>query len=162
LVAAQGLSPTPLPEGAQALIAEMQQIQTQLGLMQERAMQDPELRAAGDSLGLHIRQAMEDLQPETPTLIARLNDLGPQVEAARTAQDEDRVRTLIAEATEIDQILQIAQENAVKRPDILAQVEAYEEKVQFRMKADNPAAAEMLDRLEALNEQLAGLLRRAG
>jgi hypothetical protein len=161
LLDAQSSSPTPLPAGAQELITEMQQIQTQLGSMQERAMQDPALRAAGDSLGLTIRQAMEEVEPETPTLIARLNDLGPEVEAAQAAQDQDRYRVLITEATEINQILEIAQENAIERPDILARVDAYEEKVQSRMKADNPTAAELLERLEELNGQLAAMLQQA-
>lgn len=158
---AQNTAPRPLPEGANALIAEMTQIQNQLAPMQERAMQTPELFAAGQSLGESIMKAMEEIEPQTPTLIARLNELGAQVQAAQAARDEAQVRTLVTEAGEIDQILQIAQETAVGRPDILALVTEYEGKVHTRMRTDNPDAAALLSRLETLNQQLASLLQLA-
>ncbi len=158
---AQNTAPRALPEGANELIAEMTQIQNQLAPMQERAMQEPDLLAAGQSLGESIMKAMEEVEPETPTLIARLNELGSQVQAAQAAQDEAQVRALVTEAGEIDQILQIAQETAVGRPDILALVTEYEVKVHTRMRTDNPDAAALLTRLDTLNEQLASLLQLA-
>ncbi len=157
--AAQGLSPRPLPEGANQLIVEMTQIQNQLAPMQERAMQEPDLLTAGQTLGENIMKAMEEIEPETPTLIARLNELGVQVQAAQAAQDEAKVRMLVTEAGEIDQILQITQESAVGRPDILAMVTEYETKVHTRMRADNPDAAALMSRLETLNQELASLLQ---
>jgi len=159
--AQQSLGPTRLPDGAQVLINEMQQIHSQLGPMQERALQDPELREAGDSLGASIMRAMEELEPETPSLIARINELAPQIQAAQEAQDQERFVTLVTEAGEIDQLLQITRSEAAERPDILRFVEAFEDRVQSRMVSDNPSAAGLLERLEALNGQLAVLLQAA-
>jgi len=159
--AQQSLGPTRLPEGAQVLITEMQQIQSQLRPMQEQALQDPELREAGDSLGESLLSAMEELEPETRSLIARINELAPQLQAAQEAQDQERFMTLVTEAGEIDQLLQITRSEATERPDILRLVEAFEDRVQSRMVADNPSAAGLLERLEALNGQLTVLLQGA-
>jgi hypothetical protein len=157
--AQQDFAPVTLPSEAQAVITEMQQIHNRLRPMQEQAMQDQTLKQEGDALGASILRAMEELEPATASLIARLNELAPQVQAAQNAQDRERLVTLATEAGEIDQLLQIARAEAVERPDIVRLVEAYEEKVHDKMVEDNPDAAGLLERLDVLNGQLATLLQ---
>lgn len=158
---AQQAPPRALPEGAAELITEMTAIQNQLAPMQQDALQDPNLRAEGEALGASIRDVMEEITPETPGLIARLNEMGPEVRAAQTAQDSARVRTLVTEAREIEQLLQLTQEAAIERPEIVAAVEAYEAKVHGHMRNEHPEAGPLLERLAVLNEQLTGLLELA-
>ena len=155
----QNLAPRTLPPEAQAMIMEMQEIHNRLLPMQEAAMQDPQLKQEGEVLGAQIMKAMEEIEPQTPSLIARLNELAPQVQAAQDAMDRELLATLATEAGEIDQLLQIARARAVERPDIVQAIDAYEEKVQEKMVQDNPEAAQLLDRLEVLNGQLATLLQ---
>jgi hypothetical protein len=162
LVAQQedGRGPLPVPAEAQQLIMEMQQIQDRLRPMQQEALRDPALQAAGDSLGARIREAMVEVEPATPELIDRLNDLMEELEAAQAAQDESRFQRAIGEATEIDQILQLAQAEAIELPDVASRLNAYESRIHDRMVADNPDAAGLLERLSALNVQLAAMMSR--
>jgi vacuolar-type H+-ATPase subunit I/STV1 len=154
--------PLPVPEAAQELIVEMQEIQNRLRPMQQEALQTPELQAAGDSLGSRIREAMEEVEPATRGLIARLNELMVELEAAEASGDEPRFSQAIGEASEIDQILQIAQAEALEVPDVAARLEAYEAQVHRRMIDDNPDAAGLLARLDELNAELAAMLRGDG
>jgi hypothetical protein len=152
--------PMPVPAEAQQLIMEMQQIQNQLRPMQQEALRDPELQVAGDSLGARIREAMEEVEPATPDLIERLSELMEELETAQAAQDQERFERAIDEAQEIDQILQLAQAQAIELPDVSARVEAYEARVHRKMISDNPSAEGLLVRLDELSIELAALMHR--
>jgi hypothetical protein len=158
---AQQSAPRALPDGAADLIAEMTSIQSRLAPMQQRALESPSLRAEGEAIGANIRQVMAEIAPETPGLIARLNEMGAEVRTAQEARDSARVRTLVMEAREIEQLLQATQAAAVERPEITSAVEAFEAKVHTHMRNESPEAGPLLERLAALNEQLVGLLEMA-
>jgi hypothetical protein len=150
--------PIAVPDEAQSLIIEMQQLQNRLRPIQQQAMQDPGLRAAGDSVGLEIRAAMVQVEPATPMLIEELTELMQEAEQAQAVNDQVRFNRVIREAAELDQLLQLAQAKAVERPDVLARVEAFEARVHQKMITNNPEAGEIIRRLDELNVRLAALL----
>jgi hypothetical protein len=156
---AQNLEPRSLPDGAAEMITEMTTIQNRLAPMQERAMQHPSLQAEGERLGESIRGAMAKITPEAPGLIAQLDEMGLEAEAAQLAGDADKVRELVMEAREIEELLIVTQEAATQLPEITAAIEDFEAKVQSRMRDDNPEAGPLLERLATLNAQLAILLQ---
>jgi hypothetical protein len=149
-----------MPVEAQQALREMEQIQMRLSPMQERALQDSALNAEGAQIGTRVRQAMDEVDSQTASRIARLNELMTVAQAAQARQDAEAYATAATEATRINQDLQLTQEAAVAKAEIAASIEAFEKRVQAKMIADNPEAQGLLSRLEELNTQLTGVMQQ--
>jgi len=151
-----------MPPEAEELIVELQQVQMELEPIQQQALSDPDLQAAGEALAAVVQDAMEDVDPSTPERMDRLQTLMTEAEAAQTDQDEARMREIVTEARQIEQQLQTVQAQAVQRPEIAARVEEFQDRLQAKMIEVDPEAEPLMERARELNERLAALLASQG
>lgn len=160
LVAQQqgAMDPAQLPPEAQELIVELQQLQVKLQPIQQEAMQDPEIQAAQQALGVEIQAAMVEVDPQTPERIERLQELMGEAQAAQAAQDEAAMAQLVAEGRELEQQLQATQAAAIQDPEIAPRVEAFEARLLERMLEVDPEAGSLIERAKELDARLGEFL----
>jgi type I site-specific restriction endonuclease len=147
-----------LPPEAQQILTEVQRVQSELQPIQEEALADPELQAEQANIGARLQVAMAEVNPAVPERISRLETLMQEARTAQEEQDETRMQEIVGEAQTIEAELQQAQMEAVRRPDIQPQVQAFEARVQERMEEIDPAAAELIARLQELDARLKAML----
>jgi hypothetical protein len=144
-----------LPPEANAWLAEIQQIHVQLSELQAKALEDPELAARRDSLGTHIRVAMETIDPSLSQSMSRIEEMEQQAAAAEAQSDQAKLTQLRAEAKRIEQQFLSAQEQALQRPELAAEVSAFQTLLEERILATSPDAPRLLARFQELEEKLA-------
>lgn len=152
----------PLPPEAQALVVEMQELQAQLGPIQQQALSDAGLQAAQQELGEKVRAAMAEADPEMPARMERLTALQAEALEARAAQDQERMAAIVTEAQQIEQSLQAAQQQAIERPELDADIEAFQASLERKMVELDPDAAPLLERMREIDAELRALLQPAG
>jgi hypothetical protein len=135
-----------------AQIMEIQQIQQELEPIQREALADPVLAAQLEALQARIEASMRAQGPEVYARIDRFQD---EVAAAEAAGDQERMQVLMMEAQGIQQEAQALQAAVFEQPDIKTSVEEFEAAHRARMIAIDPAAEELLNRMEALMAGLA-------
>ena len=138
------------PEVA-ALVTEMQEIQQQLAPVQQQVMQDPAIAQQLQEVQTSVEEAMRE---EDPQLFERLDRVQADLQAAQEAGDQERLQAISAEAQGMQQELQTLQETAIARPEIRQQVDAFEAAQRERMIEIDPAAGDLLDRAEEIQEEL--------
>lgn len=148
-----------LPAEAQALVVEMQELQVQLGPVQQQALSDAELQAAQQELGEKVRTAMTEADPEMPVRMARLTALQAQAQEARAAQDQERMAAIVTEAQQIEQSLQAAQQQAIERPEIESELQAFQSRLEQKMVELDPETAPLLERMREIDAELRSILQ---
>ena len=160
--AALGAQQQAIPPEAQALVTEMQELQVELGPIQQQALADADLQAAQQELGEKVRAAMAEADPEMPARMERLTALQAQAQEAQAAQDQERMQAIVTEAQQIEQSLQAAQQEAIARPELDAEIEAFQTRLEQKMVEIDPDAAPLLERMRAIDAELRALLQPAG
>lgn len=150
-------TPGDVPAEAREWLAEIQQIHTQLTELQERALEDPDLAARRDSLGNHIRVAMESIDPSLPESMSRMEEMEQQAAQAEALSDEAKLKELRTEAQLIEQRFLSAQQQALQRPDLAAEISAFQTALEAKILATDPEAPRLLARFQELEEKLTGL-----
>lgn len=135
-----------------AQIMEIQQLQQQLEPIQRQAMEDTALAAQLEALQLRIDASMREAGPEVFERIDRFQD---EVAAAEAAGDQERMETLMMQAQGIQQEAQALQAAVFEQPEIRVAVEEFEAAHRARMIAIDPAAEELLKRMDELMAGLA-------
>src|SRR5690606_5971917 len=151
-----------LPAEATAWLTEIQQIHVQLAELQEQALQDPELAARRDSLGTHIRVAMEEIDPSLNESMTRIQAMEEQAAQAQGRGDEQTLAQLRAEAQLIEQQFLSVQEQALQKPELAEEVNSFQTALQERILATSPEAPRLLARLQELEQKLSALVQQQG
>ena len=152
------VAPPQLPPEARELIAELQQIQSELEPIQQQAFQDPELAAEQQALAADIEVYMVAADSSVPAQVERLRALMAGARDAQDAGDRDRMNEVVMEARQIEQRLQSAQAAALRHPEIAPRVEAFQANLQERMVEVDPSAATLLARAKEIDRRLTALL----
>lgn len=152
--------PTEVPSDAGEWLAEIQEIHERLSTLQERALQDPELAARQDSLGNHIRVAMETIDPSLAESMSRIEEMERQAAEAEARNDEAKLTELRAEAQRIEEQFVSAQQQALQRPDLAAEFLEFQTLLEQKILAADPEAPRLLARFQELNEKLATLAQQ--
>jgi hypothetical protein len=150
-------APEGVPAEATQWLAEMQQLHLRLSQLQERALQDPELSARQDSLGMRIRLAMESIDPALPQQMGRIEEMEGQAAAAEARSDQAALQQLNAEAQQIQQQFLAAQQKALQQPELAAELTAFQTLLEQKILAVDPAAPQLLARFQELERKLTGL-----
>jgi hypothetical protein len=159
---APSTTPPPTPE-VQGWITEIQQIEQRLGLIQQRAMEDPALRQAQTQLNEAIITALRQAGPETAADLRRVETIQPELRAAQESGDQAQLQRLVTEAQQLQERLMQAQMRVIGQPQIAAQAEAFQTRLQARMVEVEPAAETLLQRFTTLQAQiLAAMQERPG
>ena len=154
--------PARVPPEAQALFMELQQVQARLQPIHEEALRHPELQAAQAELTARIGAAMTKADPSTAERMARLQALIDRGKAAEAAGEEAALKEIAAEARQIQEHLQAAQLEAIRRPDIAPELEAFQAKLMERMVEVDPEAAALIERAQELDARLSAVLGQGG
>ena len=152
--------PDGLPAEAREWLTEIQQIHAQLTQLQERALQDPALAARQDSLGGHIRTAMEAIDPTLPQRMGRIEEMEAQAAAAEAENNEAKLMELRAEAQQIEQQFFSAQQQALQQPDLAAEISAFQTALEAKILETDPEAPRLLARFQELEQKLAEVAGR--
>ncbi len=158
--AAQEIPPSPfmqqeIPAEVEALLAEAQETQERLAGIHEQAMAGSEdLQKKQDDLREMVDTAMRSADPEFEANMERMGELEEQAMAAQASQDGERLQVLMTEAQTLAGRLQAAQAQAMDSPDVIREMEAFEEELIAEMTRVDPETPGLLSRLEELAEEL--------
>lgn len=161
-VSARRPAPAKRPPAAEALLSELQVINAKLEALQARALQDPQLRAAQQSLGVAIKTAMTRIDPELEQSVARGHQLQQQALAARQKGDQATLQKLSAEMQEVQQRFFTVQQEVVAEPALAAQLKSFQDGVQKKMADLDASAPQMIIRFGQLQSQLAATMKGSG
>jgi hypothetical protein len=95
-------------------------------------------------------------EPGLPRDAERLPRLQAEREGARERGDTIALRRLRGELAEIQSRWKQAQAAALAVPELAAKVRVFNALLRERMRASSPAAARLLDRLQVIDERMAG------
>lgn len=147
--------PENVPPEIAGWLAEIQELHIQLTTLQEKALQDPALAAQRDSLGNHIRVAMESIDPSLPESMERIEAMEAQAAAAEAASDDAKLTELRAEAQQIEQQFLSVQQRALQQPELAAEISAFQSALEARILETDPEAPRLLERFQELEQKLA-------
>ncbi|HET7460012.1 MAG TPA: hypothetical protein VFJ82_02145 [Longimicrobium sp.] len=152
--AAQQTTPAPAQPAAPAPAApanEAAQLQQKLGALQQRAMQDPSLKAATDSFNAVVQAGMAKLDPQSTAKVARAAAIPAEVTAARAANDNVRLNALAAESNALQSYFTGLRQRAIQLPEVAAARQAFVARLFEKMKEYDPQAQSYVDRLTQLS-----------
>jgi hypothetical protein len=129
---------------------EAAQLQQKLGALQQRAMQDPSLKAATDSFNAVVREGMTKVDPQAAAKLARAEAIPAELEAARAASDNAKLNALAAESTQLQSYFAAARQRAIELPEVQTARQAYVARLFAKMKEYDPQAQSYVDRLTQL------------
>jgi hypothetical protein len=145
-------APAQNAQQVQAWMAEMQQLQAQLGPLQMRAFQeDPTLVQQQEALGASIKSAV---QKSDPGLVERMEQMQTQAVQAQQAGDAQKLQQLSTEAMQLTQRLASAQKAVMQDASIAGQYQQFQRALEARMTALDPQARPAMDRYKELAEKL--------
>jgi hypothetical protein len=136
--------------------AEAAGIVARLERLEAGLLQDPELRRMDQALGAELMDGMLRADPGLPRDAERLPRLQAERDGARERGDTIAFRRLRGELAEIQSRWKQAQAAALADPELAAKVRVFNALLRERMRASSPAAARLLDRLQVIEEHMAG------
>lgn len=149
--------PAAVPAEADEWLEEIQQIHVRLSELQARALEDPELSARRDSLGIHIKIAMEAIDPTLLNSMSRIEEMERQAAEAEAQSNDAKLTELRVEAQQIEEQFFAAQQQALQRPDLAARVSAFQTLLEQKIIAADPEAPDLLARFQELEARLSEL-----
>lgn len=152
-----------LPPEVRGWLTELNQIHEELSALQARALADPSLSAMQESVGEQMRVAMEEIDPSLAESLDRIPAMEVEAQQAESRGDQERLEALSAEAQRIEQRFMSAQNQAMQtRPNLVAEVLAFQEALQERMLETDPEAPRLIARMQELEEKLTTAARQQG
>lgn len=149
----------PSQQQMQQWMTELQQIHGKLEAIQAKAIQDPQLQAAQESLGTEIKTAMEKADPTLPESMQRVQALESEALKAQQAGDQAKLQQLAQEAQSIQARFMEAQAKAFQQPEIATRLEAFQTRLETRMVEVDPAASDLIQRFKELEGKLAAAMQ---
>ena len=158
------LLPAASPAGAQvaepdsliiALFQEAQQLQQQLGQIEEQAFaQDTELSGKREDLQKMIEAEMIKADSSVAASIKRMDELPDAWRMAQMTQDQARMQAIQAEAERLEYHIVSVEERVLDQKEVADRVELFREDLLTVMETIEPTTRALIARLEAIAEQL--------
>lgn len=142
----------------QAWLAEIQQLNGRLLEVRQEALQDAELSASQEAIGARVRAAMEEADSTLITSMTRLEALQEEAQAAQQQGDGERLEELGAEVRAIEERFAAAQQQALSQPELSADVQAFQERLQAKILEIEPEAPQLIARFQELQQNLSAAL----
>jgi len=130
--------------------AEIAQLQTRLGALQQQALQDPAIKEAQATLTAAVNAGMAKLDPAATGKLARVQALPAEEQAARAANDNVKLNALATEAQQLQAYFAGLQPRVMALPEVQAARQAFTEQLFAKMKQLDPNAQQYVDRLTQL------------
>ncbi len=144
-----------------ALMTELQGLDQVLAPVREQAMQDPEIQAREQDLMQQVDATMESITPGILEIRARFDSLRAEYGAAQQTGDQERVQALGGELQTLQGSIQETQSQALEQEDVASAIEALREDLFARMRAIDGGADSLLNRAEAVMEELQAMADQA-
>lgn len=96
----------------------------------------------------------EALRGVAPDAMAAMEDFQAEFAAAQEVGDQATMERIQGEAQVAQTELQQAQQEVLSRPEIVAAIDSFEEAQRSRMLELDPEAGDLMDRLDAIMEEL--------
>lgn len=164
-MAASAQQPTqpaePTPQ-VQEWLAEMNQLQQELAPLHQKAMQDAALQQEQEKVSTAVREAMIAADPANSQRLDRLEQLETEAQAAQASGDSAKIVALASEAQKLGPPLKAAQDQAMQKPEVEAQVQQFEDRLFAKMVEMDPSAKARLDRLDELGRKVREAMGRGG
>lgn len=152
---------TPAEKQAQAMMMELQQLQNKLQPVQEKAMQDPKLKAAQEQLGTEIKAAVEKADPGVTQGVQRLQALEAEAIKAQQAGDQAKLQKLVQEAQQLQMRFMNAQQKAFTQPEIATKLQAFQTDLERKMIQVDPQSAAWIKRYKEVGTRLETAMQQA-
>lgn len=149
--------PTVIPQDSVTLVlTRFQTLQQQVQALQQEVMNaSPTLQEQQAAVTDMVESAVAEIDPTLQSeMEARLPSIQQEAQTAQAAGDTTRLQALEAEFVALRSRAEDAQQAAVDRPEIAAEIESFEESLRSEMEARNPGIAGALAELEALAGRL--------
>lgn len=134
----------------QELMAELQQIQQELGAIQQQALARPEIQGQRDSLETRLRDEMREVDPEAPAKMERAEAIGNEFEAAQAAGDDEQARELAMEHQEIQSSLESTQRQVLETEEMSTALASFQESMVEAMNEVDPRTDSLIARADAI------------
>ena len=152
-----------LPPEVRGWLTELDGIHQELSALQARALADSSLSAMQESVGEQMRVAMEEIDPSLAESLDRIPAMEAEAQQAESRGDAEALDALSAEAQRIEQRFMAAQTQAMQsRPNLVAEVLAFQEALQERMLETDPEAPRLIARMQELEEKLTSAASQQG
>lgn len=145
---------TPLPTSPDSLRAEFMGLQQRLNGIQQQALQDSVLQDGYAKIQTMVEEAMATADPQLTEHRDRLGAIQQELDAAQQAGQSDKLQPLIEEGTSIQNRLRQVQQEALALEEVKTKMDAFRETVVARMAEIDPEAPAIMDRANAIAEQL--------
>ncbi len=139
------------------LMSELGTIDQALAPLRERAREDAEIHAQEQALIAEVDAAMENISPGVLEARERFEALRADFVTAQQAGDEERAQSLGMELQGLQVRLQETQTAALAREDVAESIETFRESLFEWMRAADPQADSLLERAEAITDELESL-----
>ncbi len=149
------LSPEDLDPEVLELIVESQGIQERLNALTNRVLSEEGLATELEALQARIDETFRE---RNPALVETMDRYQARYDEARAQNDEEAQRQIRFEVAEVQEELALAQQSILDDPVIATAIETFEARQRARMIEIEPEAAELFDRLEAVERELAARL----
>lgn len=134
----------------QELMVELQQIQQELGAIQQQALERPQIQGERDSLEIRLRDEMRAVDPEAPAKMERAEALGNEFEAAQAAGDDEQARELAMEHQEIQSSLESTQRQVLETDEMSSALASFQESMIEAMNEVDPRTDSLIARADAI------------
>lgn len=158
--APQAQPPAANQQQLQQWLTELQELHGKLEAIQAKAAEDPQIRAAQESLGVEIKAAMEKADPTLPASLERVPKLEAEARQAQQSGDQAKLQQLAQEAQGIQQRFLAAQAKALEQPAIASKVEAFQQRLESKMAEVDPQAPALIKRFQELEGKLAAAMQQ--
>ena len=153
---------TPSPGGApgglagstEQAIAEWQSIAQQVGSVQQRVFQDPEIQAERQSVADLVETVMAEIDTTVPTQISRFQEIEALMKTPEVQADSAAARELLMEAEVIRDSLIQTQNAATARENVAAKAQALQDHVLAKMTEIDPDVSNLMERADSLSNEI--------
>ncbi|MBB4637273.1 hypothetical protein [Longimicrobium terrae] len=155
-LAAQTTPAAPPAQAAPAPQVEIAQIQARLEHLQQTALQDSTILAAGEALNRDLLAAAATVDSTATRRLARAETLGTEMQAAQQAGDTVRLAALTSEAEAMAVYFDQLTPRVMALPEVRTKQQAYVNQLIATMTRLDPQVPALLARLETLRGGPAG------
>ena len=143
----QGRSP-------QELMDEARVLQTTLEAVQAKVLQDESLSGKAEALVRDVEARMAELDPQTPSRLARLEQLRVTAEAAAASEDRAGYEGAVGEARTLQETLELTRGRVIAEDAFRLRTVAFQRELVDAMTVVEPQVPGMLKRLEEVARAL--------
>jgi predicted nuclease with TOPRIM domain len=145
----------PMDQEAQAIMAELQQIQQHLAQIEVQALESDEaLQERQEAVQDLVIGTMLELHPELESKFERMEQLQAEFAQAREAEDMERMQAVMSEAEGLQHDLMEAQADAMERPEVVQAIEDFRTQLVAKMHEIEPETEQLMARAEELARKL--------